>query len=297
VNIRFNGIDITRDIETMDAVYTDNAGGKADLLELSFADRDGYQWAQWDAMSDVREISLIAENVTTGKMHIHNVIDAGSGIIIIAASLPKAAKAKRSASWVDVRFPEVAKDICGRNGFSYTPYCKDDFFYPFMSQAECADFAFLSRLCVLEGFYLKAYNGGGVVYDAEAAGVCATIQRYDIDGPAEFFQGQKYGRVTLVSGGGTYTHNGGDGAVYTEHVFFNNIAEAGRWARNLYRAVNRPLYTASLTTRLNTGIAAGAKVSLEGLAKHSGEYFVESARHHIVSQKTELALSRIGSGY
>ena len=290
MNILFNGVDIHNDVQTIEASYTDNSGGKADLLELTFADPSGYLWAQWNAMDDVQMIEIKTDDITTGKMFIHNVIDAGNGIEIIAASLSKSAKTKRSSTWIDVKFDEVANSLSMRNGLTYSPFTNTRLSYAVLNQVDLADVAFFNRLCTFEGFRLKIHDGKLVVYKKDETAPNITITRDDKDGPVEFSQEKRIGKATVISGRTHFSYGDGDGLEHIERCHLNSIGEAERWARNLYFALNESTRSAKFSVRLNTKIAAGTNVLLDGFPGYDGVYFVERATHEFVNIRTNLLL-------
>lgn len=75
-----------------------------------------------------------------------------------------------------------------------------------------------------------------------------------------------------------------------------NAAQAGRWARNLLRDINRQAEELTVEQTYNPGMAALTRVSISGGTDMDGEWIVEETEHDLKNKTTSARMLRVLEG-
>lgn len=309
MNIVYNGVDITGDVEPIVARTTDYAGGKPDSLSLVFADLDG-TWGKWGPKKG--DTIRIRENgYDSGEMYIDQLTQGTGRFGIDALSIPAASRTARSQGWENVRLLEIAAEIAARYRFRLQSVGIVNHLYDRVDQTDEADFAFLARRCSMEGFALKIHDRSLVLYDersqeqAEIDPQAAVIRAGDMLGSYEFMDKSTdiYERciVQYASSKGMIVGECADsevsGAVLRQTMYAADEAEASRWAKGLLRAGNKHRITGTSTIPLNTEYAAGTVIRVQDAGQFDGRYFIDAIVHDWKARRSQLRLRRPLEGY
>lgn len=309
VNIFYNGVDITGDVEPIVARTTDYAGGKPDSLSLAFADLDG-AWAKWGPKKG--DAIRIRENgYDSGEMYVDQLTQGPGKFGIDALSIPAASRTARSQGWENVRLLEIAAEVAARYGFRLEPIGIVNHSYDRVDQTDEADFAFLARRCSLEGYALKIHDRSLVVYDErsqEQAAIdpqAAVIRAGDMIGGYAFVDKSTdvYERCVVQYASargmiaGEWTDPEVAGAVLRRTMYAADEAEASRWAKGLLRAYNKYRIACMPSIPLNTAFAAGTVIGVRDAGLFDGNYFIDAIVHDWKSRRSQLTLRRPLEGY
>jgi phage protein D len=306
VNILYKGVDITADVQPVKLLITDNAGGKPDSLVVGFSDTLGL-WSQWKpAKNDTLQVKH--NGFDTGVMYIDE-LSQGAGVFELKAlSIPQTCKTARTQGWEKVRFLEIVTQIAARYGFKVQTFGVTNHFYERVDQQEEPDFAFLSDRCELEGYALKVTGGSVVVYDEptqEHQSAVAIIQQGDMHGAFEFIDKSIdiYGKCIVRSQSGSdfiigeFTAPGVTGPTLKRTLYVSTKAEANRWAKGLLRSYNKYMVTGTFSIDLNTGLAAGSPIEVQGTGMFDGPFFIDRLVHDLIHNRTKLTVRKPLEGY
>ncbi len=306
MKLYYNGTDIYNDVSVNYCVHEMYAEKQADTLVIRFNDTKGV-WSKWNpAAGDTLRLKEGASD--TGKMFIHSMKPENGLFTIRAMSMPKSGATKKSRSWEGVRFLQLANEIAKSNGLTFKNYgCKDQV-YPYLSQNNEGDFAFFSRVCMLEGCQMLIYNGCLLAYNEQ------------------YIEGQTPAGTLLVEENGIFTYHDNRACCYgscevssgsysgkfkapnatntavlrpDKAIPVTSNAVAARFAKGLLRNANKYGLTGQFSKSLLTGYAAASLLKLK-TAKASawdGTVFVYKVRHDYVGNKSTLYFRKPLEGY
>lgn len=305
MKLYYNGVDIYDDVSVNYCVHEMYAEKQADTLVIRFNDTKGV-WSKWDpAQGDV--IRFVEGASDTGTMYLHSMKPENGLYTIRAMSMPATGATKKSKSWEGVRFLQLANEIAGNHGLTFQNYGCTDQVYSYISQKNETDFAFFSRLCMLEGAQMLIYNGKLLAYDE------AYIESQTVAGSLEIGEngnfsykdnrGRNYGSCEVLSGSysGTFTDpNATSSTVYRpEGIQATSNSEAARFAKGLLRNQNKYNHTGQFSKSLMLGYAAASllTISTEKASAWNGDVFVYKVRHDFVGNKSTLYFRDLVEGY
>lgn len=299
----FEGVDITKDVEINKAEITDTAGCQADSLEIRFSDTQKL-WSKWKPEKNHR-IEIKEGGFSSGQMFVDSWAQIPGFFILRALSVQQEAKTPFYKAWEEVRFLEIVNEIAGKYGFQVQTYGIENHNYKRLNQFNKTDIEFLSDLCKLEGYSLKITNMALVIFNEvyiEQQAPVKTIYLEDFDGDFYFEDGLAgaYSACQIIYGDikAETRDNTIKGPVKkVTDLFVSSIAEAQRFSAGILRNLNKNHAWGTCKIRFDQGLAAGNMVELSGLGLSDGKYFCETVIHELVSEKTKLRLRRPLEGY
>ncbi len=307
MNIIYEGVDISNSVELRKADITDNAGGAADGVDLSFADTVGL-WSKWKPLRGNR-INLMEGGYSSGTMYCDSIIQSRGNIRLKGLSLPPEAKTEKSKAWEAIRFMEMAREITKLYGFVLEAYNITDHLYDRIDQSGETDFDFLFRRCILEGYALKICDNKVVIYNEqvyESRAAVKKILREQFDGDYEFkmISTGLYSACAINTGmsAGSVTKeikplSAPAGPVLRPRVYAASLAEAERYCRGLLRAANKNERSGRIQIKFDPQLTAGCCVEIGEVGLADGKYFIEQAIHRLKDGKTVLKLRKPLEGY
>lgn len=307
LNIIYAGVDITDRVEVTKADIHDHAGGKADSLELAFADPLGL-WSEWKPQKG-EEISVTESGFGSGKMYIDELGQSPGLFVLRAMSTPLASKSPKTRSWEKIRFLKLANDLVTELGLTLQTYDVGNWLYNRIEQNNVPNLEMLRAVCVREGYVLKITDGKAVIYDErklEKAQSVLTIYGSDIIGDYGFkdaSSGLKQScQVRYLTPAGEFIQHEfrdpniiGGNLPINERV--NDRAEADRFAKGYLRSVNKWEKSGTIAIKLNTNITAGNVVEIAEVGMADGLYFIDKAVHRLTHDRTVLTLRKPLEGY
>lgn len=289
----YEGVDIANSVDIMHAVICDNAGGKADDLEIIFSDKDN-NWRNWEPKKGDK-ISISENEFTSGIMYVDEVLLHSGKFKIKAKSIPLKSKTPKVRVWEEINFKNLAEDMTKEVGLTLETYNIKDYLYRRIDQVNLNNIEFLNQRCLLEGYALKITDNKAVIYDEsvfEKQNSVIDIYEDMLYSNYEF----KSSSTNLYSSGSlsylgvnnnpvnyTYTPkrviSGPDMKI---NIKADSLAEAERYTKNLLKNANKYETTGSFSMDLNTNLAATNIVNLKDLGSFSGKYFIDSIRHNLI---------------
>lgn len=299
----WNGKEITEYCSITGCNYRDAAGGKSDTLELTL-DRASV-WYRWGP-EDGDEIEITETGLETGIMYLTAVIPVRDQYRILASGLKAAANRKTWAAFENMSLRALVERCaaeCGMTGKVFG--MEDELLIPYaMRKGEgCA--AFLSRIGRAEGFKIKTWGGAiRAIYLpwAERQPVSA---RLNIDAKQEGVtyrrrKNAKIASLTVMSPWAQATARDTDAEGANDKTITTlpamNAAQAGRWARNLLREINRQAEELTIEQTYNPAMAAMTRVEITGGTDMDGEWLIEEAEHDLKNKTTSARMLRVLEG-
>lgn len=304
LQIFYLGKDITNAVEVRAASITDNAGGIADSVDITFADTEKL-WGNWKPQKN-DTVQLKNDGFDSGLMFIDELHQERGIFTIRALSIPQEAKTEKTKSWEQVRFLEIALDICKTRGFILQTYGVENWLYERVDQVDIADFAFLEQRCMLEGYVLKLTDQKAVIYSEkylESLVSVKTIYPEDLDGNYKYSNRSQniYHSCRLAYGNIKYefmpTRAPLGPILKVNSIPVSSLAEAERFSKNLLRYYNKNEIKFRFGIEIDSGLAASNLITANNFGMPDGLYFANSVLHDVVNKKTLLTLRRTLEGY
>lgn len=311
MKLYYNGADIYNDVSVNYCVHEMYAEKQADSLVIRFNDVKGV-WSKWNpAAGDT--IRFVEGASDTGKMFIHSMTPENGLFTIRALSMPLSGTTRRAKSWEGVRFLQLANEIAANHGLTFQNFGCADQVYPYMRQGKSkvdkeTDFAFFSRLCMLEGCAMLIYDGKLIAYNEQSIEKQAPAGSLDVDinGIYNYKDNRStcYGSCEVSSGiynGKFSAPNAVNKTVLrpADDVHVTSNAEAARFAKGLLRNSNKYGRTGQLSKELQLGYAAASLLRLKTkkASAWDGTVFVHKVRHDYVANKSTIYFRDLLEGY
>lgn len=323
VDLTWNGAAVTSQMigAKTEITYTDPASGEADSLDIAIQDRD-HQWttawlplagdtleatiraSDWDREGDDRALPCGFFVLDHFEFSGWPMTGAISGVSVPADGGFR--ETKRTKTWEKVTIQEIGKEIAHRAGVSLVWDVEDmEFSIKSIEQSEETDCGFLMTLCETYGLAMKVYAQKIVIFSREAykkKDPVLTLRESDI----ESWNWAKTLAGTYTGGEYTYTDPGteeeikatvGAGVrILKQSGKADSKADAERRLQAAVESANHGATTLSLTITGNAKLAASQCVTVVGLGKLSGKYYIDSITHKIGQGYTmDLELSLVES--
>ncbi|MCI1478122.1 MAG: hypothetical protein LKH93_06925 [Clostridium beijerinckii] len=300
MKVIYEGTEIN--LEVSECRINDNMGGKADSLAISFADIRN-ECRKWD-FSKGHTIEILEEPFSTGIMYVDGFGCSNGLYNVEAISIKKNFKTKRTRTWENVNFLELANDLVKDLGLSLETYGVNDFQYSRVDQVQKNNIEFLNYRCMLEGYNLKISNGKALIISEEFLKNQKEVLMLD---PSSFIGKYKfnctsnhiYGGCEIVSNSKTlikasyiYDKEIGDMMKITD-IPVSSIGEGNRFSKNVLMFLNKGEYTGAFIINKNTSIAAGNVIKIENIDSFNGRYIIENIMHDLIFGKSKLIVRKI----
>nr|DAR60063.1 MAG TPA: tail protein [Caudoviricetes sp.] len=305
IRITYKGVDITESVSINRCYHDMYAAGRADTLNLRVNDVDNL-WDKWTpAVGD--ELKVDYGTIGTGTMFLASATPRNGTYDLCAWSAPASGYEVQNKAWKQVRLSQIGAEIAANNGLSFASYGVDDRLYPYLLQSGVSDFAFLNRICTLEGCAFLVYDKKLVVYSEPymEAAAPSEVLTVTVDGDYEYTdrRAELYGSCIITGGEYSGEFDAGNGVwrvlrPETPPNISSN-AEAARYAKSLLRAANKGCCAGYVRSRILPGYAAASTVTLENSRAPSwdGAVFLEHVRNDYGAGKSKIFFRRPLEGY
>lgn len=305
IKVTYNGVDISGKVSINRCWHDMYASGRSDMLQIRLNDADKL-WDKWGPKTG-DEIRVDYGAISTGTMFVSRIVPQNGTYDILAQSAPASGFALQNKAWQKIRLLQIGAEIAERNGLSFTSYGVEDRLYSYILQKNESDFAFLARRARLEGCAFLIYNKTLILYsEAYMEAVAPTEElvvrldqkykycdhRYDLYGACKIEVGMHTGEYT-VSNGSSRVYRPGD----VGHI--GDRSEAGRFAKNLLRSVNKDCYGGFVKSDVLTGYAAASTITLSNdrAPSWNGTVFIDHIRNDYGLGKSKIFFRRPLEGY
>ena len=320
-DLTWNGAAVTSKMVGYKATvtYTDAASGEADSLEISMNDRDR-QWTtawmpktgdtltaaikvyDWEREGDNRTLDcgfFILDNYSFSWWPMTGTI---SAVSVPADSAFRATQ--RTKTWEKATLQAIGNEIAARAGITLTWDVEGEpITVESVEQSEQTDCEFYMSLCEEYGLSMKVYAQKIVVYDREQykeRDVAGTIRESEIE------SGSWNTTLDGTYTGGEYTYTdpnteeeikvtvGTGTRILKQSGKADNKADAERKITAAVANANHGATTLSVTMTGNAALVASQCVTVVGLGRLSGKYYIDSITHHVGAGYTmDLELSLV----
>lgn len=299
-------------------IYTDNATGKADEMQLELQNRDGSWNREWWPPKGTPVVATVnchdwftpgeMVRLACGSFTVDEVDYSGPpdkiGIKAVSASLTGGLRdSTHTRAWQQFTLQGVAKDVAEKNGLELV-YEAEAFTFARQDQREESDLAFLHRLARERGCNLKVHNGKLILFAAALgdarpplltiprAGSMFSPKRYSFKDKSSntAYDGARVNYMNTekkITHEGVYTTpqtpatQGSDPKMLELNRRVESSAEAMRVAQSSLREANKDTLTADIEVMGHPGLLAGLTVNLTGFGRFDGPYFIESSKHSL----------------
>lgn len=321
VDLTWNGAAVTSKMAGMATSinYTDPASGEADSIDIAIQDRDRRWISSWmpsagDTLSariKLQDWGREGDNrsLYCGFFILDDFSFAGWPITgsISGVSVPADGafrETQRSKTWENVTIKEIATEIAGRAGIALLFDAKGfEWTIKSIEQTTQTDCEFLMSLCATYGLSMKVYAQKIVIFDREAyKAKRSAMVLYASDIESWSWKTTLAGTYT----GGEYAYTDpkteeeitakvGDGPrILKQSGKADSAADAERKITAAVNDANHGAVSMSVTIMGNARLFAGQCITISGMARISGKYYIDKVVHSIGSGYTmQLDLSKV----
>lgn len=295
--------DITSSVDILGAFIHDNAGDKADKIQVILSDIDKV-WREYPPIKG-DSIKLIYNNFDSGVMYIDDFQISRGTISIGALSTPLGSKISRNVEWENISFKQLAKSLTEEIGLNIEFFNISDYSYNILEQKESTNMEFLNNLCILEGYRLKVFDGKCIIYDEryfESLNPIATFGEEDLIGYYNFKckNSRIYNSCTITYGEINYTFRPMKSVIAPNLIIDNlkisNLGEAERFSRNLLRSYNKTEFTGNFKVN-SQNVVSGSTINIVNLGTFNEKYFVEEVTKNSNSNISTIKVRKVLEGY
>lgn len=300
--------------------YTDVASGASDSISVSLHNIDSKWISGWfPAKGDSLKAQIAMANweqegqvkvLKCGDFTIDDVSFTGPNLAcsIGAVSMPANADFKstnKSKTWTNATIKEIASEIAKAAGITLY-YEAASIKIEEIEQSNTPNSSFLLSLCEKYGLAIKIFNNKLVIFDEskyEAKNSVATIHANEmlswsynstLDGT---YTGAKLSYTNPNSDETITVQVGSSERLYVINSKADSQYDAELQAMAKVNSVNKKMNTMEIKIMANTAIIASSVVSVEGLGKLDGKYYVDKVKHTVGTAYTmNLSLHRIQAG-
>lgn len=304
MKVIYEGAEIN--LEVSDCRIYDNMGGKADSLVISFADIKN-ECRKWNFAKN-NSIEIIDNPFSSGIMYVDGFGCSRGSYNIDAISIKKSFKTKKTRTWENVKFLDLAKDLTEELGLNLETYGVNDFQYSRVDQVQKNNIEFLNYRCMLEGCTLKISNGKALIVSEEFLRRQKEVLTLD---PSLFIgnydfkctSNRIYHGCEIVSFSkslikGRYTNDNFNGDVIKiNNISIRSTGEANRFSKNVLLSLNKNETIGVFTINKNTSIAAGNLINIENLDSFNGKYIIENIIHDLIGGRSKLTVRKVLEGF
>ncbi len=294
MQISYDNVDITNKINLLDLIYTDNAGGLFDSLEITFGNKNN-EWYAWQPEFN-KQLAFSHNNITSGNMYIDEKTGGIDTYELSALSGKHTYKQVYSNTFENISLIEITSNIARKHKLNCALYDINNYTYKRLDQVNISDFEFLHSVCMREGYNIKIYNDNLIVYDEckrNKSAPVRTIYSHDWLGSISYNESKPIYLACCVTFKDISQTVGdsktSDILTYTD-IPVSSIDEAQRFAKNLLYQQNKmnTLLSGSITIDFN--VCAGTIIFEE---TYNSKFFVEEVEHNYINKQSHLTLRKV----
>lgn len=296
MNVLYNGTDISDMVKVEKAVHEMYLRKRADTLEVRFDNTDG-TWTIWKP--EIGDSILLKEQyASTGTMYVSELVPEKNTITIYASVLKKTDMLPAVKAWEHIYLNQMIQEIANRHSLAVEFYGVKDRLYGYALQSE-ADFSFLYKRLYLENCSFLVYDGKMIVYSLDYMKEKEAIAVLDIRNATEyrFTEGEKFGSCRITNGTfeGRYGVNDSlPELARTLECNIQSIAEANRYAENIYLQESENAVGWILFPECQTELSAGSVVELQtDFPNWNTKVLLEHVRNNYIKNITKLWFRRL----
>lgn len=319
VRLMFNGHNVTSQLDRYltGVTFTDVAAGSSDAISIDLYDADMIWLSDWyptkgdDITGAARFIDWNGPGdemtMSYGTFILDSIKFSGGPLKCTFGGLaiPQDQSFKtrqRTKTWENVMLSQIAAEISGRYGLSYS-FNGPDSFIESLEQTDKTDSDFLYSTVKDYGLKMKVYNHRIVVFDAgrlEARSPVCTIDRSDFIGDGWSYDDELEGTYTGAIIGYKSDESDKDeiklsvGNTSKRVLYVNQkcdtLAEADSKARAKVNEANETMTKLSGAVWMKRPLSSGQTVTVTGLGHANGKYYIDKITTSITDAGTKQNL-------
>lgn len=306
LGIEYNGKALSQKISDLveGFSYNDVASGSSDTISLSLENMDKKWMNEWmPQRGDSIKAKILLANweqvgikssFECGTFTIDDITIKGRPLTIDVGAVSQPANegftgTKKTKTWEKITVKEIASQIATDSKMALY-YTAKTININKIEQSKEADSSFLYSLCSKYGLAMKVYSNRLVIFDEEEyENKPAVIKLTEGDllswtyntTTAGTYTGARVAYTDPDTGKTISFTTGQPGRLYDVNVSVDSKYDAELQAKARLRAENKKMNTLNITIVGNPNIIASSVVSVSGLGKISGYYYVDSVSHSL----------------
>lgn len=299
MRLMYESVEITDFVNVRSAIHREASGGRCDCLELEL--ENAAAWMRWKPQTDDK-IQVTLQGYDTGKLFLNTIVPKDGRYIILATSVPQAARRRANKSYKNIKLVDLVSACaaeCGMAGAVY--HLDEDIEYKYLMRDNMSAAAFMDKILSWEGAAFKTVAGRFAAIGIEEMQEETAAMTLSLDAEQE---GITYTRRNDMRLSGLTVKTpyaecmaqdagaaGGNHETVTDLPALDAVT-AGRWARGLLLYKNRQAEKITIETEFNPYMSAMARIDIKGYADASGEWLVDEAEHDLVNGRSRATLVR-----
>ena len=299
MELYYEGVNITKDVQISSAKGRDVSGGRSDSLELVL--ENAQDWYRWKPQADDR-IELVHDGYSTGVLFLNAIAPEGDTYRIFATSAKAAARRKENAAFEGKTLEDIMKLCAAKCEMDHRIFGLDGHtFYSYIQRMDEGSAAFLERIAQLEGAVLKTYSGRFTMIGVLAAQQLPALETVELTAKQTGSSYQRLDNARLktitvktpyacATATDTAVSKGENKIVCALPA--RDPATAGRWARGLLLSLNRKTERLTMEGTFRSGWTAMGRIDVAGATQATGSWMIDEVEHDFVNGTSRAALFR-----
>lgn len=304
--IKINNVDITEDVEVLDAKVVDKAIG-IDLLDVTLSNRNN-NWKRWSIEED-DTIELEKDGFKTGVMYVNIIRIYNGRCILKASSLKRDNRILNTYTLENTTLNKIAETTATAINMQLETYNLSNFEY---ERIDCVDESYISYLTkrgMLEGYNVKVANNKIIMYNVKEFEGKRAVETFDI---ADFIGEFEVSRNNLETyskckmycyptatnaASGTVEYTDAKikgGSLITPKIKISNLAEGQRFSKNILEYKNRNYINIYFKVEFKNNLAGSSVVEIKDIGKYSGRYFIEQIQQDMFNNVSYILARKLG---
>ncbi len=294
----YEGVNITKEVQITSAKGRDVSGGRADSLDLTLG--AAHCWHRWNPQPDDR-VELTCNGYSTGELYVNTIAPENGEYRILATALRAGAGRKANGSFEGKTLEETVKICAAACGMDYRIFGLDGKVrYPYLLRKDEGCAAFLSKIAGWEGAVLKTYSGRFTMIGILAAQALPAFETISISAKQECVSYQrresklksltvKTPFASVMARDDTVT-KGNDRVICA--IPARDQVTAGRWARGMLLNENRKAERLTIESTFRSVWSAMVRIDVAGETEANGSWIIDEVEHDFVNGISRATLLR-----
>lgn len=295
----YEGVNITKEVQISSANGRDVSGGRSDSLDLVL--ENARAWYRWNPQPDDR-LELVCNGYSTGVLYLNAIAPEGGSYRILATAAKTTAQRKANVSFEDKTLDDILKLSAGACAMEYKRFGLDGrILYPYLQRTGEGSAAFLNRIAGWEGAVLKTYSGRFTMIGIPAAQALSPSETITISAGQRGVSYQRRDQEKIrtltvktpfacVAAADSAVSRGYDRTVCALPA--RDPATAGRWARGMLLNWNRKTERLVIDSDFHSGWTAMVRIDVAGETEASGKWVIDEVEHDFVKGTSRATLLR-----
>lgn len=303
--IKINNVDISDDVEVLDAKVIDKAIG-IDLLDVTLSNRNN-DWKRWSIEED-DTIELEKDGFKTCVMYVNIIRIYNGRCILKASSLKREHRILNTYTLENTTLSKIAETTATAVNMQLETYNLNNYEY---ERIDCVDesyIRYLTKRGMLEGYNVKVANNKIIMYNVKEFEGKRAIESFGIaDFIGEFEVSRNnletYSRCKMYcypsatnAASGTVEYTDAKikgGSLITPKVKISNLAEGQRFSKNILEYKNRNYINIYFKVEFKNNLAGSSVVEVKDIGRYSGRYFIEQIQQDMFNNVSYILARKL----